>query len=340
MNTLMAMKLISYPQKFCSVLTDNSFRFGDIDPEQATEIKFWLATDSTPLHLGTKRYVGQAEVAAQPATYLRGHLAPEPHYAPQCSFVYPTGRNLKVYVGWDNDTARSPKVVYTAAQTDLVAPAVVDRHYSHRQIGPGENDEVGFVVAADTMMTMAMKLPNGQVVSLNKSSGSQAGFWVLCVDISWVLEQLENPEEVESFDLELKIAGQLAATIHYDIVERPSTAFRLGWLTPEGTIAYHTFQTSMEERTEAQRTQVESATSGAVVVGVEGYVTHRLRSGTLAPEQFELLRTLVTSPVVWRIGPEGEWEQVALLEARAVSGGEAQAEVEVVVRDKCKQRYW
>lgn len=334
------MKLISYPQDFCSVLTDNCFRFGELNPEQATEIKFWLATDSDPIHLGTKRYVGQAEVAAQPATYLRHHLAPEPHFAPSCAFVYPAERNLRAYVSWDNDTARSVKVGYTTSQSDIAVPTVVDGHYSHRQIARGENDEVGFVVPADTMMTMAMKLSNGQVISLNKSSGSQAGLWILCVDIDWVMERLESPEEVDSFELELKIAGQVAATIHYDIIERPSTALRLGWLTPEGTIGYHTFQTPMEERTEAERVEVETTSQGAVVAGVKGYTTHRLRSGTLAPEQFALLRTLATSPMVWRIGAKGEQEQVALLSAKAVSGGATKAEVEVVVRSKHKQRYW
>jgi hypothetical protein len=340
------MKLLSIPKDFSSVLSDSHFCFGEVSADVPVEVEFWGDTPQGEEMLGCKRYLGSTTIAASPTTYLRRGFAPKPRFFNHSAFFYPEERNLALFVRWDGGsqsggTQSSSKVLFVASQRDLEVGTVVNAGDTMRQIARGERDEVGFCVPEATQMTMEMKFPNGQTISLNQNSGTKAGLWILSVDVDWVLSRMPEGEEVDSFELVLKIAGSQVATIHYDIVERPASAVRLGWLDGSGTIAFHTFPVAMEERMQTERKQFEVVEGGAVVASIEGFWAQRLRSGALPKMDFERLSGLLTSPLVWRIYPNGSFEQVAIISAEAGAGGsKGAAEVSVVVRPQCKQRYW
>ena len=333
------MKLLSIPQDFSSVLSAAHFCFDEVPAEVPTEVEFWLDTSEGERLLGCKRYLGSTTLAVSPESYLRRVIAPELRFFNSCAFFYPEGRNLSLFVRWGEQA--SGKVHYIASQRDLEVGTVADGASDIRQIARGERDEVAFCVPQSTQMTMEMKFPNGQTISLNQNSGTKAGLWILSVDIEWVLSRMPDAEGVDSFELVLKIAGSTKASIHYDIVERSSSAVRLGWLDASGAIAFHTFPISMEERMQTERKQFETTEGGVVVSSIEGFWAQRLRSGALAKGQFERLAGLLTSPFVWRIYPDGRYEQVAIISAEAGAGGaKGAAEVSVVIRPQSSLRYW
>ena len=333
------MKLLSIPQDFSSVLSGEPFCFDEVPAEVPTEVEFWLDTSEGERLLGCKRYLGSTTLAVSPESYLRRAIAPELRFFNSCAFFYPEGRNLSLFVRWGGQA--SDKVHYIASQHDLEAGTVAVGASDIRQIARGERDEVAFCVPQSTQMTMEMKFPNGQTISLNQNSGAKAGLWILSVDIEWVLSRMPDAEGGDSFELVLKIAGSTKASIHYDIVERSAAAVRLGWLDASGAIAFHTFPISMEERMQTERKQFETTEGGVVVSSIEGFWAQRLRSGALAKGQFERLAGLLTSPFVWRIYPDGRYEQVAIISAEAGAGGtKGAAEVSVVIRPQSSLRYW
>lgn len=322
-------------------MVDNYFQFDEVDPTQPTEIGFFLQREGGDTLLGKKRFVGRQTIQTSPASYLQRLLSPEPHHEHICKFIYPAGRNLKAYLRWGSEFGHiSATVPYTAANHNLTAPAILGADFNRRSIARGECDEVLFLVDEQTQMGMNILLPNGQVVGLNQNSGSHSGLWVLCVDIEWVLSRIANPDSIKEFELQLKIDGDSVATIHYDIVTHPLSAIRLAWLTPDGSIGYHTFEGVAEESTEVECSEVESLVDGNIVVGMRGRQQLKIRSGLLPNDTFLHLCSLVTSPMVWRIEADGGFSRVAIITAKATKGRKQINDLEVVIAPQSKHLYW
>lgn len=333
------MKLSSLPLDFAPAYGESSFCFEELSADQPTEVAFWLGGEESQL-LGIKRYVGAETIAASPANLLRRAFNPQPLMVNGCAFVYPEERNKQLVVKWgDNFEHSSTPITYVASKYHLAPETLAHTGSLERVIANNEYDEVAFVAPAQTQMSMKLSFSVGSTLSLNLNSGSKAGLWVLCLNFGWIFGRLPDHNKLETMTLEIKLAGECIGVVNYRVAQKNNGALRLAWLTPYGTINYHTFPVVMERRTAAEREAIDFQVQPRLV-GVNGAQEIRLRSGTLPAQQMQQLAELVSSPAVWIVDDSRGCEQVEVVSAEMVEAGPGASDLTMVVRPLATKIVW
>lgn len=297
------MILYSYPSNFSSIFATDAYEFREVEPESPTEITFHQVDGTT---LGARRFVGRSTIVTSPEAWLRRAIDPQPYMGSSggCELVQPEGRSVALYATYDNSTATTPIVHFTASHRPLAYGSVLGGASQSRRIALGESDEIAFVPNPLSKVGVEVLLSDGTAATILTQDGSTEGIAVVVVVADAIVSLSSNPANVEWFEVAIRLDGERVATHHYTLVEHPCESVRLAWLNADGYISYHTFAPAVEERTATSRTEC-SLVGGCVTLAVEGWSECCLESGFVAPAELEHLRGIATTPRLWRIEPNG-----------------------------------
>ncbi|MBP3383346.1 MAG: hypothetical protein J6K78_05505 [Tidjanibacter sp.] len=327
------MKLTSYPQNYSSVFADNILRFEEVTPNEPFEVSF---QDDVVGLLGTKRFVGAAEVECSLHNYLHRRLNPQPIILDRCAFNEAAGRNVRLTALW-GDNQKSHKMTFTLSHTNLTAPAIVGDTNQSRRISAGEVDEIAFVVGRERNICAKVVLSTGEKYNIYTKTLSNDGLWVWVVCADEIISRSVRPEELESFSIEIVVGEESLGTVTYTLAPVQPEAVRLAWLDADGRICYHTFPLAMRKEVEAD-SSVAELTDGTTILYKSGWKVWRLDSGVVSREVVAHLEGIATSPRVWVV-EGGVATPMVLLSSQTRLSGVGRG-VSLVLRPAKKTTYW
>lgn len=333
------MRLSSYPADYSSAFGDNLFCFEDADPTSPVEISFF-SDGSTATLLGTKRFLGRSEFAADISNFLRRTLFPAPTFSPISRLVYPAERNVAAYASW-GDGYRSATIPFVASTEPIVVPCPIGGEgYQSRRIGRSEYDEVTFSAPADSSVKVRLTFPDGQTLSSGVATGSRGGIWCFVLNVDTLLGMINNGSQQSGVQVVVSVEEEVVVTVDYTFVERGEKAVRLAWLAPCGAIHYHTFPTIVAERWCADRHSVDSSAEGLVTLSAEGWREVELLSGHVSEQEAERLSELLSSPFVWRCMSDGSCEPQHILSGNSTLRGGRGGSLSLTLRPSQTTRTW
>lgn len=327
------MKLLSYPENYSSVFSDNVCRFGQVDPDEPFEVTI---VDDVIGVLGAKRFVGSEEVGCVLGNYLHRRLDPHPLILDRSAFMEAEGRNVRVTAQW-GESQKSPKMTFTLSHDKLSFGDVIGGPKQHRYISPGEMDEVIFVVGREDNISTKLSLSTGECTNIYTKTNLKDGLWAWVVCADEIISRSARPDELESFQMVISIGTMEIVSVTYTLVPPQSGAVRVAWLGSSGQIYYHNFPREMRREVEYSSVEAELAT-GTTILSKSGWEVTRLDSGVVSKEVMDRLAGIATSPRVWVI-EDGEVIPVVLLSAKTTTSGGGRG-VSLSLRPTKKTKFW
>ncbi len=328
------MILSKYPADFASAYKENPFSFTEVDPTFATDVEFY---DEEGDVVGVRRYVGRERIDSSPCVFALSRLAPAPIVGlGECGFVRPSGRDVSLVVTYNDSEDETPAILFTASRHNQSANSTMGGAEQWRSIASGESDEVSFCLTMGSRIEAQLLCDDAVIASLGEYTSPSKGVVLFVVDADDILSRLPHPESVALFDIAFAIDGRECARIHYKL--RPSFAedVRLGWLSGDGYIAYHTFPRPIEHHLHTQRTLLDIP-EGSVAESIEAWEEMELRSGVLCSSEMTQLADLLSATRLWRIR-DGVYEPYIILSHEAQLGGDGAKRVTLTIRPAQKKR--
>ena len=302
------MKLANYPADYASAHDNNLFEFDEIDTSRPCELHFY---DGESNLLGVRRYVGRESITTSPKAFVLSQL--NPHPAPLvegCRFAVLSGREAALSVGYNNNSERTPEVLFTCSHKALAVDTPLGSSEEWRTIAADECDEVTICVAPSTTVIALAIFANGVSVPLAKQLNKHKGIVALCFNANHILSHSSAPQGATEFEVVVRSGAVECVRVHYRVVPATEGGVRLAWLSADGSIRYHTFPRPTSHRLLASRREG---------VAVESWEEVSLDSGVLSIREARTLSEIVASPLVWRL-VNGEFEPQSIVEHNVLRG--------------------
>lgn len=331
------MQLISQPADPSPLFGENLFVFEGADAATSTEIAFHLADGTL---LGARRYAGRGSIATSPNAYVNRTLHPVPHHFDRSTIERAEGRDVELYVAYNNGADRSSAILFTASHDNLSFGSAMGPNDTRRIISPGEWDEISILAPRGARLELTAVLSDGTTpILLSSRVTPERGVWLVSVVADVILAFSSTPADVEWFDVNVSSGGSLLTTVRYHLEEAPRDAVRLAWLNPRGYISYHTFRGSATEQVASRRTEAPSY-EGTTTLSLDGWRELKLVSTPLPRSEVARVGEVATSPRVWRIYPDGTAVPHTLLSGAVRSLGPSAHTVELTLRPSKTTTYW
>ncbi len=274
--------------------------------------------------LGAKRISGATQYAVNIAPYLRGEFDPRPLPAGGVGFVAPQGRlTLSHIVAGGRLAADGSSVAGGIASqqtfiTGAVAELSVGAHKllsarpSSLSIRPGDADEIAFIALAGTPCKARFELftrEGDTCVSFEEtfapSITSVVALNVSMPGIAVCLEHLDRDlDDMGFFDLEVVCGATVVHSCRYRIDRDNADGVRLAWVNAHGAIDHFTFRAPASAVDAVKKDRIYGPDGVSVVSGVTETV-RTLRPGHQCAAVMRWLASLVASPRVWMVTPDG-----------------------------------